>query len=246
MGAELMWAVAPKIEIGDLVLENVHFIVLEKGPAVLDLGAVQQIATALLPSEGRVQFASSDSADALMKGMETVVEGQRVPARGKTWVHGVKVPGLSSRLTFPMSAAEQPMQGILSTTTMDSVASHSREGMVTTPIGGAHWSDEDAVVDAVTLEGPYIIGAAGELLDGEYAVGYGQLLNLDIVVNPKSATFGFKQVDQGTWVSTRVKELDIAKTKFDSAAATEERPQIRNVMGRTKKKRVGNTATRKY
>ena len=105
MGAEVMWAVAPKIQLGTLTLENVHFVVTEKGPAVLDLGAVEEVATALLPSKGILRFVSSDQANTLLEGMETVVEGKRVAARGKTWVHGVKVPGLSSRLTFPLRAA---------------------------------------------------------------------------------------------------------------------------------------------
>ncbi len=101
----------PGLQIGDLVLRDVHC---EIDPAknLLSLATLDEVAVAVLPSEGQVRFAPAAQAESLLTAVGEPVEAE-VADGGVSWLYDQKVAIAGRFLLVPATVAGRETRALL-------------------------------------------------------------------------------------------------------------------------------------
>lgn len=207
-------AVVPKITIGGMVLTDVPVQVVGDDDVVLGCAALNDVACAILPSQGVVKFVPVGSAAALLAEVGAPVTESRLP---KTFFeHGEKKYGSHAAPMFP---------GV--------VAGH--DGLVTVHTARIEtWADPfDAKVGvrtetahgAPTLNGVALaattIDRRGDIVDPDDKlvgrIGWGALHTADLAYDPASGQLAVKLATGSKAESLEKARLDLAKKDYEDA-----------------------------
>jgi len=227
----------PRLEIGDLVLEGVHLEVTDEATGlILGMAALDQLAVALLPSEGVVRFVSASDGKALLDEVGSRVDASRQPT--SSWTVGDtkhQGNGLTLRVDAAIRWGEAEVAGLVHLATASPATLVAIADRLPPPVqrAGAPSHDITPTLGDAPLDPTWALASeAATDPDERYlgTLGYDVLYELDLAVSPRHGQIALAPAAPPTWADAREPALRFARERYEQEE--ERRPTEEIVEGR--------------
>lgn len=219
-------ATVSKLSLRDLSFSEMHFEITDDAPGlVIGLGALPEVAAALLPSEGVVRWVPAKYGASLVAYIgKPVPASHQPPKRWKTPLGRVRGDGLTLRVPGTLRWGAAEASGSLHLRTDLETSRVSPSDRLPDPVmrAGAPFHDVGAKLEDIDLPDLWI-REAPELSDPApdfaAALGYDVLFGVDIAVAPAAGTVSFRAASAVTSMDATPISVEFARKRYEQEEA---------------------------